>query len=311
MYRLLSIFSITLGLLATSVASAQQRDDKFIEFPKVKVRPIDFQQVFTGTPGGNDELLTPPPAPSALPAPRSALAAPVKQINQGLIVDERDSQQAPVVVHENEIATACSEPCCQCNQSKPCSCKPKGGILGCIEDCWHDTCIYRAHVRNLGHPCLFCERPLGVCHDGWYGAMIMMGKADRAVMHHYDFTHHPTGTVVLTTRGHRDLQRIAGILAEYPVPLTIESTDHPRQDQARRLAVVNAIAAMGLPISPDSIRVSPDEAIGLSGEDAQAIHSVRTSEVTTGASRTRPFRDASNATIIPILTGESSRSSQR
>jgi hypothetical protein len=194
--------------------------------------------------------------------------------------------------------------CDNCNHSRnSCQCPSRGQKCNLLKNWWHKTDLYRLHAQNIGQPDLFCERPLGVCIDGFAGAMIAAGKADRAMLHHYDFVHHADGGIELTQRGRGELGRIAGIMADFAVPLSIESTSNPSQDAARRNAVVDAITQLGLQIPTDSIQITADRTIGLSGVDAEAVHVIRNAEAASGASRTRPYQDASGATQIPLNSG--------
>ena len=247
---------------------------------------------------------------AAVPAPVETSAATavgngvqpttaIEQVNSIMVADE--SLPPPVAV-EGDYVTPMGA-CGTCNSTATCQCQSKGQRCNRFTTWWHSTDLYRLHVQNVGQPDLFCERPLGVCIDGFAGAMIAAGKADRAMLHHYDFVHHADGGIELTQRGRGELGRIAGIMADFAVPLSIESTFNPSQDAARRNAVVNAIAQQGLQISPDSIRITADRTIGLTGIDAQAIHVIRTAEAASGASRTRPYQDASGATQIPLNSG--------
>ena len=134
--------------------------------------------------------------------------------------------------------------------------------------------------------------------------MISAGKADRAVLHHYDFVCRPDGAIELSPHGQQALHRIAGMTCNYPVPLIVESTRDPAMDEARRLAVVNTVTQLGLPISPDCVVVAADPSIGLSGIEAEAIQRIREAEMVTGASRVRSYNSFSGATVIPYIGTE-------
>lgn len=279
-----------------------------VAVPPEPVAPIVVAQMPTPPAPVGAAPAAPAPAMEAAPAMGAGVqpAVAIEEIDSGIAFEEvvvlpSDEAVPPLLAEGN-----CGEPitmCDTCNNTTPCKCRSKGSKWTCLEDWWHNTCLYRNHMQNKGQPGMFCERPFGVCNEGFAGAMIAAGKADRAMLHHYDFVHHAGGGVELTQRGHRELGRIAGIMAEFPVPLSIESTLNPAEDAGRRNAVVDAIARLGLPISSDSVLVSGDRTIGLSGIDAEAVHAIRTSEAATGASRTQPYRDASGATQIPFISG--------
>jgi hypothetical protein len=239
---------------------------------------------------------TPPPAIENGITAKTA----IEQVNNVMVVDE--SLPPPVEMQDNGVTPMIV--CDNCNHSKnSCQCLFRGKNCSHLRNWWHNTDLYRHHAKNIGQPDLFCERPLGVCIDGFAGAMIAAGKADRAMLHHYDFVHHADGEIELTQRGRGELGRIAGIMNDFDVPLLIESTSNPGQDAARRNAVANAIAQLGLQIPNESIQITADRTIGLSGVDAEAVHVIRTTETATGASRTRPYQEASGATQIPLNSG--------
>ena len=311
MYRLLTILSATIGLAASSVSLAQKPEPEFLEYPEVRVAPIDFERIFNDLPDGSGGLIESTQDTSAVMPVTS-----IEEIEQGpvsleAVVVENNIAPQLTPTQPTPLATQCdtvtSSACNQCGGRKSCGCRSKFRCLGRLQNCWRRTDLYRLHIQNLGQPGLFCERPFGVCNEGFAGAMIAAGKADQAMLHHFDFIHHADGAVALTTRGRQTLSRIAVLIAEHPVALSIESTLDPNQDAARQIAVVDAIGQLGLSISPDRIRIAVDQTIGLSGEDAQAIHAARIKEVVTGAARTRPYRQAGGATVIPVTTGQSSK----
>jgi hypothetical protein len=270
--------------------------------PQVPVSPFDFEQAFHSLIPSDDGLSEATPTTNVKPV-ASIEVVEAGPAEKGVVVLE-DSELAAQPVAEVLSAPPANH-CQDCAPAKSCRCQSNPGFCGRLRNCWRRTHLYRLHVQNLGDPCLFCERPFGVCNDGFYQAMVVAGKADRAILHNYDFTADPDGSVRLTTRGRLELQRIAALMLEYPVCLTIESTLHPVNDAARQTAVVNEIAQLGLPIPSDHIRIAVDRTIGLSGQDAQAINAIRVDEAVTGATRTRPYRDASGATLIPVLSRES------
>ena len=311
MYRLITILFATIGLAASSVSLAQKPEPEFLEYPEVRVAPIDFERIFKNLPNGSDGLIESTQDTSAVMP-----VASVEVIHEGPVsletaVVESESTVLPVPAEPTALATQCETvvlPACnQCSDKKSCGCRSKLRCLDRLQNCWRRTDLYRLHIQNLGQPGLFCERPFGVCNEGFAGAMIAAGKADQAMLHHFDFIHDADGVVALTARGRQTLSRIAALIAEHPVALSIESTLDANQDAARQIAVVDAIGQLGLSISPDRIQIAVDQTIGLSGEDAQAIHAARIKEVVTGAARTRPYREAGGATVIPVTTGQSSK----
>lgn len=260
---------------------------------------VDFAQIFESLSEDINFLSKPVPdgqqvKPATAVVEQNLITQNVEILDQGVAYPE------PVAVVESSAVPI--EACNQCQSSSHCKCRSGRGCMTRVRNWWHNTKLYRLHVQNIGNPGMFV-RPFGECNEGYSHAMITSGKVDRSVLHHYDFVHHADGRVSLTDHGREELVRIADVMSEYPVPLTIETTRDPNHDNARRTVVMNTIAQLGLPIATESIRIAPDRAIGLNGVDAQMINALRISEMATGSSRTRPFRDAGGATIIPIAVG--------
>jgi hypothetical protein len=288
---------------AVALDRQPEAEPELFAFPQVQVSPFDFEQAFHSLLPSGDGLSESMPMTNVMPVASMEVVEAGPAAKDVVVLDDAElPTQQPVA---EMLPAPPTNHCQDCGPAKSCQCRSTPGFCGRIRDRWRRTHLYRLHVQNLGNPCLFCERPFGVCNEGFSEAMIAAGKADRAILHDYDFTTHRDGSVRLTSRGRLELQRIAGLMLEYPVWLTIESTLHPVQDAARQTAVVNEIAQLGLAIPPDRIRIAVDQTIGLSGQDAQAINAIRVDEAVTGATRTRPYRDASGATLIPVLSRES------
>ncbi len=239
------------------------------------------------------------------PTPAIQEADSQLEMDEVVLVDTDEALPAPIEMEDIHATTVAS--CDACTGPVPCDCQSKAKCWQSLKSWWHNTELHRLHRQNIGDPWMFCERPFGVCNDGFAGAMIAAGKADRAMLHHYDFVHHTDGSVKLTSRGHGELRRIANSMEDFPIPLLVESTRDASQDEARRLAVLSAVAQLGLPISADSIQIAADRSLGVSDTEAASIETIRAAEVETGASRTRPYRNSSGAMLIPFSAGKGSK----
>jgi hypothetical protein len=127
----------------------------------------------------------------------------------------------------------------------------------------------RLQGKALGYPEEFHPRPLGASLYDHGRAMVGNGAAARLVLYRYDFI---DGSDQLNARGRDQLAKVASQLAVSPYPLLIERTpDRPGLADARRLAVLAALATGPVPVTSDRILVGAPIATGMAGIDAHII----------------------------------------
>ncbi|NND99961.1 MAG: hypothetical protein HKN47_21800 [Pirellulaceae bacterium] len=318
--------------LVFDVSMLEENKPQEPELPADIIRKVDFQKVLSiandaeldgGTNFANSESVeTPPLEPvviedvsTAANSPKVTVPIAVVTVETSGMIDDVSHQETPqpamiskpvyqpveMPIAPQQIASPIA--CDQCQGANVCGCQAKRKFQWSWNpmQCWRQTELYRLHVQNLGDPSMKCVRPFGSCNESFATAMIISGKSDRAMLHHYDFTQQDDNSVNLTARGVRELHRIAQLTQQYPVNLSIETTHRADIDEARMLVVMNAIADLQLPIATETILVHDDHSVGLSGPDAEAIHVIRLTEAVTGATRTRGYSNTSGATTIPFV----------
>jgi hypothetical protein len=120
----------------------------------------------------------------------------------------------------------------------------------------------------LGYPGEFESPPLG--HFVYLHAktQVANGDAARMVLYHYDFD----GTQI-NTRGQYQLEKIAAMLPRNFFPIVIEATPNaPGRDEARRVAVLQALGRSSFPVPPERVVVGRPIAGGLRGVEAERIY---------------------------------------
>ena len=134
------------------------------------------------------------------------------------------------------------------------------------QNSWHWR---RAQGKILGYPEEFRPAPLGASVYAHGRAMVANGEAAHMVLHKFDFV---DGSDQLKPRGLDELGKIAYRLTSNPYPLVIERTPNdPALAEARRVAVLSALATGPYPIDPARVVVAVPSAKGLSGINAQII----------------------------------------
>ena len=127
----------------------------------------------------------------------------------------------------------------------------------------------RLQAKFFGYPEEYAPRPLGAALYDHGRAMVAQGAAARLVLFRYDFV---DGTSQLNDRGRDQLVKAAAQLAVSPYPLIIERTpDDPALADARRYAVLAALAGGPTPVPSGRVLVGLPSPNGLSGADAQII----------------------------------------
>jgi hypothetical protein len=122
----------------------------------------------------------------------------------------------------------------------------------------------------LGYPEEFRQPPLGASVYAYGRSMAALGEAALMVLYDYDFC---PGAPQLNPRGCEQLAKIAHLLAKNPAPVVIEKAAcAPALAEARRLAVLNALAQGPFPVPPERVVVGVPSAPGLRGPEAELIY---------------------------------------
>ena len=133
---------------------------------------------------------------------------------------------------------------------------------------WH---WHKLQARFLGYPEEYHPRPLGASVYDHARVMVANGAAAGLCLYRYDFVE---GTSRLSDRGVAQLAKAASQLAASPYPLLIEWTpEDPGLADARRLAVLQALAFGPVPVAPSRVLVGSPIPHGMSGIDAQIVGS--------------------------------------
>lgn len=129
----------------------------------------------------------------------------------------------------------------------------------------------RAASAAIGAPCnVHPEPPFGVANQATMHAQIARGEAARMVLYRYDFE---PGQAQLTSRGMRQLQKIAELLPRNPFPLLIQpSGQGATLDQKRHATVLGMLAGMPFPVPDQRVVIAHPSTRGLDGLDAELIH---------------------------------------
>lgn len=128
----------------------------------------------------------------------------------------------------------------------------------------------RSQGKILGYPEEFKPRPLGSSVYAMGRTMAANGAEARLALYDYDFA---AGTAELTERGRDQLAKAAAQMAASPYPLIVERTpDDPALAEARRRAVIVALASASLPVGEDRVLVGQPLPFGMSGVNAQIVN---------------------------------------
>jgi hypothetical protein len=192
-----------------------------------------------------------------LPIPIGAAADPVAE-------DSASEQLVPLAPVASQ-AMPMAQPACQCQQ---CQQRRRGCEKRSLFGWWK-------FMRNRRKQSEAVERtfvpPAGSALQAMMGAQIANGQSARMVLHRYDFVPGEDG---LTSRGKRQLSKIAALMLRNPSPLIVQTTrEQPVLDQQRRRSVQAALATLSVEISPNRVVIGRSPARGLDGIDAEIIHS--------------------------------------
>jgi hypothetical protein len=131
---------------------------------------------------------------------------------------------------------------------------------------WH---WHRLQGKMLGYPEEWQPRPLGASLYENSTTMVSNGAAARLILHDYDFIQ---GDSQLSPVGRERLVKLTGQLAATQFPLIVErSLDRPALSEARRYAVLAALAAGPYPVSSERVLVGVPRPRGTSGVEAYII----------------------------------------
>lgn len=125
--------------------------------------------------------------------------------------------------------------------------------------------------HHWGYPEEFGEKPLGYFVYGHMRTMVANGEASRMVLYEYDFHENKRG---LTSRGLLQLERIAYMSPRNFFPIIVErsSPSNPQLDEARREAVLEALAQGNFPVPPERVLVGRPQAHGLPGDQSETLY---------------------------------------
>src|SRR5260370_2618585 len=133
----------------------------------------------------------------------------------------------------------------------------------------------------LGYAEEFEAVPLGYDVHLSMRTQVVNGEAARMVLYHYDFVDKGSK---LNLRGKDQLAKMAGMLDHNFFPIVIERTPtNPALAEARRLAVLNELAAGPFPVPPMRVVIGQPPATGLQGREAILIYQNLIRQTTTPA----------------------------
>lgn len=117
-------------------------------------------------------------------------------------------------------------------------------------------------------PCGAIPQPNGEYLCQWTNAERARAGQDRYVIYQYEWAAEPTK---LTTAGQEHVVCMARDLGQTPYPVVIDPSPDAHLNDARRLVVIEALAASGCPTDPARVCVGHPEAEGLYGQEAPAL----------------------------------------
>jgi hypothetical protein len=217
-----------------------------------------------------------PPAPTAdlPPSPREVPSVPMADLPYPRLVSPSPAAELP---HSGEIPSppaAVEAPMVPQALAPPCA-RPLSRAEWNEQNRWRRE---QQRIRRkcrcqdcfLGYPEEFEEVPLGKFLYAHGRTMVANGEAARMVLYQYDFV---DCQPQLNQRGFDQLAKIARLLAINPAPLVIERTPcMPELAEARRRAVLSALASGPCPVPPERVVVGPARANGLSGLESELVY---------------------------------------
>ena len=127
-------------------------------------------------------------------------------------------------------------------------------------------------------------QPSGTYVCQWAHAERGRAAQDNFVIYQYEWS---ADVTKLTPSGQGHVAQIAQSLCQVPFPVVIEPSSDRRLDEARRMAVLEALANGGNPVTPDRVILARPEAEGMYGQEAPGVargmFGTQTGGQTTGA----------------------------
>jgi len=111
-------------------------------------------------------------------------------------------------------------------------------------------------------------QPNGTYACQWAHAERGRAAQDNFVIYQYEWS---ADVTKLTPSGQGHVAQMAQTLFQVPFPVVIEPSSDRRLDEARRMAVLEALANSGNPVTPDRVILARPEAEGMYGQEAQGV----------------------------------------
>jgi hypothetical protein len=108
-------------------------------------------------------------------------------------------------------------------------------------------------------------QPNGTYACQWAHAEKARADQDKFVIYQYEWS---ADVTKLTPSGQGHVAQIAQGLSQTPFPVVIEPSSDGRVDESRRMAVLEALANNGNPVTPDRVLLRRPEAEGMYGQEA-------------------------------------------
>jgi hypothetical protein len=147
-------------------------------------------------------------------------------------------------------------------------------VVGPLHRRWITQTKPNLQASHWGYPEYFEERPYGTYVLQAEQMQIVNGVRDQQVLYDYDFL---TGdhAAELRPRGQYQLQKIVRRMEIAPCPIIIQTNTNfpnPELDEARRQHVLDALAAAGVPATPDMVVAGRPPVPGLQGVEGILIY---------------------------------------
>jgi hypothetical protein len=191
----------------------------------------------------------PPPPPAQAEAPPEVKTLPPPRPSDA---------PAPAAAPAPAVTSEAAGPACQ-----------PAGFGGSWQQ-WRAERHARCQAKMWGYPEEFVAPPLGASVYANCNAMVANGRAASMVLFLYDFL---DGCPGLNPHGLDRLARMAAQLPDSQFPIVIERTlGMPELAEARRAAVLAALAHEGIAVPPERVVIGPRLSVGLPGADAVRVY---------------------------------------
>ena len=111
-------------------------------------------------------------------------------------------------------------------------------------------------------------QPNGTYACQWAHAERGRAAQDNFVIYQYEWS---ADVTKLTPSGQGHVGQMAQALCQVPFPVVIEPSSDRRLDEARRMAVLEALASSGNPVPPERVILARPEAEGMYGQEAPGV----------------------------------------